>query len=991
LHESKQIPALSLYDPGNSYLPTLGAYNRSTNHYGGKMDEVRIWNLNRSVGEIRENMHLTLTGSETGLITYWQFNEGSGTHLENYGGGEDGTLFNMTDNSWVASTVAIGGGVSNTQAIGSPGIIDFTGTGIQMNFSLAEHKDTVVVTRIDSTPNILPLLDTIYDSQYWVVNKFGRGAFNTDIQFTVEEDISNYDQEHPDKITLCKRASTSEKPWYYDRSADNANATTDMIRFADISSFSQFSIGKGLITDIVVDPDSLTFSRIASTESVTDSFEIINIGTDTLFVTSICNNLPDYVLSSSSCTLLSGESIYVKVIFDPLSDGLILDTVRIDNNDPDEPMANVFLCGNGYVVDTVPGHALHFDGSNNYAKISDNSSLDFTKNYTIEAWIYPESFNWFGGIVTKYQTGGSDGFTLRLSSDSPYTGLRFDDRKTQNGILEANKWYHVAAVNDNGTRYIYLNGVSQSLDGTARNIKSNSDPVCIGVDYLKSPRYFHGDIDEVRIWSYARTEQDIREDMHLTLKGNEPGLVSYYQFNEGTGTTLKDEISGNDAVMHHFSQSDWIVSSIPAGGGSSNTQTVSSTGQVVFTGTGLTMDFTEKTGSDIFVSSRINCFPNVNPAGNAKAYNDQYWIMRKYGSGTYNADIVYTTREDLSTDDETHPGNIRLYQRPGNATGDWVFYGTAASVVAAANTASFDTVLFYGQYLLTGVLHADSTAGTALEFSDNGNHVSFGNSTAFDIASDLTIEAWIKPSQMTVNNEILRKGSNHYLYWDYDLESTSGKGIQLNLDGLSTGWWEFKYDMNYDEWYHVAWTYSSSGELIAYINGDITRTGSFPGIININTDVLMLGSKLGVVTYKGIIDELRIWNIVLDSNQLRQNMYKVYYDIEPGMVGYWQFNAGSGKTAFDETGGNNGTLYLMDDSNWIPSTAPIPYYTITAGNWESDAIWADGQKAPKNDWARTLILKDVTVNSSFRVIEIILDSSAILMLSPGIEIIVEEE
>ena len=35
-----------------------------------------------------------------------------------------------------------------------------------------------------------------------------------------------------------------------------------------------------------------------------------------------------------------------------------------------------------------------FDGVNDYVRISDNSELDLTDNYTLEAWIFPETFDW---------------------------------------------------------------------------------------------------------------------------------------------------------------------------------------------------------------------------------------------------------------------------------------------------------------------------------------------------------------------------------------------------------------------------------------------------------------------------------------------------------------------------------------------------------------------------------------------------------------------
>jgi predicted outer membrane repeat protein len=213
--------------------------------------------------------------------------------------------------------------------------------------------------------------------------------------------------------------------------------------------------------------------------------------------------------------------------------------------------------------DNFPGTSLDFDGTNDYVEVSDVPSLDLTTNYTIEAWIKPESFSGLAGIVTKYHTNGSDGYLLRLHSVDPFTGLCFDEMYTSAGILEAGTLYHIAAVNDTGTRKLYLNGVEQTLTGTPLTVQANSDPLCIGVDYLTSGRYFDGKIEEVRIWNIALDSTQLRENMYRTLTGNETGLVAYWQFNEGTGTSLFDVVGWNLGTLTNMDEEDWVTSTAP--------------------------------------------------------------------------------------------------------------------------------------------------------------------------------------------------------------------------------------------------------------------------------------------------------------------------------------------------------------------------------------------------------------------------------------------
>ena len=187
-------------------------------------------------------------------------------------------------------------------------------------------------------------------------------------------------------------------------------------------------------------------------------------------------------------------------------------------------------------------HSINFDGQNDFVIIPDNAALDLTNNYTLEAWIFPESFSWLAGIISKYQTSAANGYMLRLTSQAPYTGLGFDEKITNTGVLSANQWHHIAAVNDNGQRRLYINGSLTSISGSALNVISNSDPIRLGSDY--SSRYFDGRIDEVRIWNIARNQEEIVSSMDSSLTGQESGLVAYYNFDEGSGIILND-LTGN--------------------------------------------------------------------------------------------------------------------------------------------------------------------------------------------------------------------------------------------------------------------------------------------------------------------------------------------------------------------------------------------------------------------------------------------------------------
>ena len=74
--------------------------------FAGALDEIRIWNTQRSVTELQNNRSQQLIGNETGLVGYWRFNEGSGaTTADASPTGNTGTL--LGDAAWTASAVPL--------------------------------------------------------------------------------------------------------------------------------------------------------------------------------------------------------------------------------------------------------------------------------------------------------------------------------------------------------------------------------------------------------------------------------------------------------------------------------------------------------------------------------------------------------------------------------------------------------------------------------------------------------------------------------------------------------------------------------------------------------------------------------------------------------------------------------------------------------------------------------------------------------------------
>ncbi len=65
---------------------------------------------------------------------------------------------------------------------------------------------------------------------------------------------------------------------------------------------------------------------------------------------------------------------------------------------------------------------------------------------------------------------------------------------------------------------------------------------------------FDGQIDEVRVYDAALTDQQIRESMCNSLEGDETNLVAYYNFDNTSGATLQafDGSTSNDLTLTKY-------------------------------------------------------------------------------------------------------------------------------------------------------------------------------------------------------------------------------------------------------------------------------------------------------------------------------------------------------------------------------------------------------------------------------------------------------
>lgn len=124
-------------------------------YFDGMLDEVRIWDVARSGQEIVANMSKELTGVESGLAGYWNFNERQGTTLNDLtSNGHDGTLVSMDQQTAWVSNEGTSTHVTNTVTLCegesiTVGTNTYTTTGNYTDvFTNVVGCDSIVITNL---------------------------------------------------------------------------------------------------------------------------------------------------------------------------------------------------------------------------------------------------------------------------------------------------------------------------------------------------------------------------------------------------------------------------------------------------------------------------------------------------------------------------------------------------------------------------------------------------------------------------------------------------------------------------------------------------------------------------------------------------------------------------------------------------------------------------------------------------------------------------
>jgi hypothetical protein len=221
---------------------------------------------------------------------------------------------------------------------------------------------------------------------------------------------------------------------------------------------------------------------------------------------------------------------------------------------PDGNITGRVATRNGTAVDGVevcldpsPIKALLFDGSQGAVKAATTNVPALTE-FTLEYWA--RSSDTRAGAAFSYATAASTTAIVSRSLVAPVLQIGASTVTAPTINKNDNMWHHVAWTwrSSDGAVRLYVDGVEAASGTLATGTTISAEGFTVlGQEQASfgggftTPKAFRGQLDEVRLWSVARSQAAIAADRTKRLAGSEENLALYWPMDEGMNLVVADQ------------------------------------------------------------------------------------------------------------------------------------------------------------------------------------------------------------------------------------------------------------------------------------------------------------------------------------------------------------------------------------------------------------------------------------------------------------------
>ena len=694
----------------------------------------------------------------------------------------------------------------------------------------------------------------VYLISFWMENEgvSGPDEFQVDWNGSVVFDEINAGMSGWTNLQILVGASGTNSVLQFGARNDNGNFGLD-----DVAVF-QSSV-PGTPPTITVQPTNetviagLTTTLSAAASGIQPLYYQWQLGTSNIAGA----NSPTLVLSPTTLAEAGNYTLVVSNAFGMTNSSNAVLTVNVPNCDPpaaglvswwaaEGNAADSFGTNNGTLVggvgftSGVVGQAFSFDGATGYVSIPASPSLNIGTNQglTIETWIKPADLNALSLLVEWNNGAGGFASSFSINESSIYggtgSGSLFANLLDVTGtghtitsppnILSSNSFNHVAVTYDksSGMGTLYLNGnvvASQNLGVFIPNTAYN-----LILGSRPSSFYYRGLMDEMSMYGAALSSNQIQAVYNAGSAGKcaAPPTIATQPQNKTVvaGSSVSFSVNANGSQPLSY---QWFV----------NATNIPTATNAVLVLTNVQLGLSDNLYSAII----------TNLAGSTNSSNALLTVLAP------------------NTCTPPSSGLVSWWAAEGNAN---------------------DSLGNNNGTLSGGVNFTTGEVGQAFQFDGTTGYVSVPASSSLNVGTNqgLTIEAWIKPNQVSTLGFLAEwnNGAGGYASsFTINEPSVYGGGgpgsLFANIVDTGGNWHTISSAGNLlstSSFNHVAVTYDkSSGTAALYLNGTNVASQNLGVFTPLTTYNLVLGSRPSSYYFNGLMDEMSLYSMALSADQIQ--------------------------------------------------------------------------------------------------------------------------
>ncbi len=168
--------------------------------------------------------------------------------------------------------------------------------------------------------------------------------------------------------------------------------------------------------------------------------------------------------------------------------------------------------------------------------------------------------------------------------------------------------------------------------------------------------------------------------------------------------------------------------------------------------------------------------------------------------------------------------------------------------------------------IVNGAKFETGKAGEALFVYEEGKNVTFESTSGLSESDSWTVSYWVKSTAPLTDRISVVMDKNKDYSADLKMAPTRDAGFHVGKgsgDVLT-----FAYPFQQNVWYNVTWTQSKTNGLSMYVDGKLTQNNAWTKTNKVLAPIDILGGT----GFVGYIDEVKVYNKVLNSSEIASNM-----------------------------------------------------------------------------------------------------------------------